>query len=127
MLLQNSQIYIFKSAYPSLFALICDVSLSPTPPSLCPYLSYGIFKSLPSFSAIDFSILSMSGLPPPSPLVTPTSLYTVLYSYSPFLTHPFFARLPQSSPAYIGINLPLTKPLLNDFFFSLPFLPLQSF
>lgn len=87
------KILILKSVYlPSLFTLICDVSLSySTPihiPYLCPYLSCGTFQSHPSFSIIDFFIPSMSGLPSASPLVTPTSLYTVLYSYSTSSTQP---------------------------------------
>lgn len=64
-------------------------------PYLCPYLSCGTFQSHPSFSIIDFFIPSMSGLPSASPPVTPTSLYTVLYSYSTSSAQP---ALPLSLP-----------------------------
>lgn len=111
--LQNSYNiqYIFKSAYsPILFTLVCDVSdvsyslPHPYPPYLCPYLSSGTFQSHPSFSVIDFFILSMSGLPPPLPLSLPhlfiLSCILILHLIP---THPlFFPRVPQACLFTLG-------------------------
>lgn len=97
------KISIFKSVYlPSLFTLICDVSLSSsTPihiPYLCPYLSSGTFQSHPSFSIIDFFIPSMSGLPSASPPVSHISLYCLVFLF--YIFHPTspppFTRAPEA-------------------------------
>lgn len=103
-----------------LLTSLCECSLSSSPPfipapHLCPYLSSGSFQSHPSFSVIDFFILSMSDLPSLSPSSLPTG---ILFLH---LSPPHPPSLYQSSTdlsVYAGINLPLAKPLL-DYFFSL--------
>lgn len=118
------KIHVFKSVYlPSLFKLICDVSLSySTPihiPYLCPYLSCGTFQSHPSFSIIDFfHSLNVRPSIRLSPCQSHISLYCLVFLF--YICHPTSPPcLYQSSrglPVYLGINLPLTQPLLNNFF-----------
>lgn len=70
-----------SSPYHCLFCFFPQChSVSLPSPYLCPRPSLLTFATPSPLSFIDFFILSMSALLSPTPLVSPISLYTVLYS-----------------------------------------------
>lgn len=127
---EKVKIHILKSVcLPSLFTLICDVSLSYSTPH--PYsLSLPLFIlwhfSIPSLLFHHWFLHSLNVRPSIrlSPHHSHISLYCLVFLFyifhptspPPRPPHPPLYQSSRGLPVYLGINLPLTQPLLNNFF-----------